>query len=96
MQFDTGNAMHGGGNAIEYLRKYPGRAITVHLKEYSETNNQALIGEGDIPWQELFTLCETIGGTQWYIIEEEKDAYPPIVGVEKSLANFRKLQAERA
>lgn len=93
MQLDTGNAMSGGGDPVKYLKKYPGRAATVHLKEYSETNKNALIGEGDLPWQEIFTLCETIGGTRWYIIEEEKDAYPPLEGVDLSLKNYRKLRA---
>jgi len=92
MQFDTGNAMHGGGEALPYLKRYPGRAVTIHIKEYSTSNPNALIGEGDIPWQELLTVCETIGGTKWYIIEEEKDAYPPLVGVEKSLRNFQQLR----
>jgi len=92
MQFDTGNAMHGGGNAIPYLKRYPGRAVTVHLKEYSETNKNAIIGEGDIPWEELLTLCETIGGTKWYIIEEEKDVYPPLKAAELCYKNFRKLR----
>jgi len=92
MQFDTGNAMHGGGDAIPYLKRYPGRAVTVHLKEYSATNKNAIIGEGDIPWEELLTLCETIGGTKWYIIEEEKDVYPPLKAAELCYKNFRKLR----
>src|SRR4030042_1048838 len=83
MQFDTGNAMLGGGNAIPYLKRYPGRAVTVHLKEYSATNKNAVVGEGDIPWEELLNLCETIGGTKWYIIEEEKDVYPPLEAAER-------------
>ena len=69
MQFDTGNAVEGGGDAIPFLKKYPGRAITVHMKEYSKTNPDALVGEGDMKWKELFHLCETIAGTEWYIIE---------------------------
>ena len=92
MQFDTGNAMHGGGDAIPYLKRYPGRAITVHLKEYSATNKNAIFGEGDIPWEELLNICETIGGTKWYIIEEEKDIYPPLEAVELCYKNFRKLR----
>jgi sugar phosphate isomerase/epimerase len=92
MQFDTGNAMAGGGDAIPYLKRYPGRAVTVHLKEYSATNKNAIVGEGDIPWEELLTLCETTGGTKWYIIEEEKDVYPPLKAAELCLKNFRKLR----
>ncbi len=93
LQLDTGNCAHGGGNALETLKRYPGRATTIHLKEYSESNPNAIVGEGDIPWQEVLTFCETEGGTEWYIIEEEKDVYPPLVAVEKCYNNFQALKA---
>ena len=89
MQFDTGNAMHGGAEAGPFLRKYPGRALTVHLKEYSATNDRALIGEGDVKWDEIFELCETVGGTQWYVVEQESYAYPPLECVDRCLQNLR-------
>jgi sugar phosphate isomerase/epimerase len=92
MQVDTGNAMTGGGDPIACLKKYPGRAVTIHLKEYSTTNKNAMIGEGDVQWTELFKLCRTIGGTKWYIIEEEKDAYPPMEGIEISRKNLKKFR----
>ena len=44
MQFDTGNALVGGAEPLNFLKRYPGRAITVHLKEHSATNDKALIG----------------------------------------------------
>jgi sugar phosphate isomerase/epimerase len=91
MQLDFGNALHGGGNPIPYVERYPGRATTVHLKEYSATNNKALIGEGDVDWQRLFQLCETVGGTKWYIVEQESYAYPPLECVDKCLQNLRKM-----
>ncbi len=91
MQFDTGNAMHGGAEAAPFIKKYPGRALTVHLKEFSKTNPKALIGEGDIPWTTIFSLCETIGATQWYIVEQESYAFPPMECVAKGLENLRKM-----
>ncbi len=91
MQLDFGNALHGGGNPIPYVERYPGRATTVHLKEYSATNDQALIGEGDVNWQELFQLCETKGGTQWYIVEQESYAHPPLECCDLCLQNLRKM-----
>ncbi|MBP8304691.1 MAG: sugar phosphate isomerase/epimerase [Phycisphaerae bacterium] len=93
MQIDTGNTMDGGGDPVAFLNRYPGRALTVHLKEHSATNKRAILGEGDVEWQEVFTLCETTGRTQWYIIEEEKDAYPPLKAVEMCLQNYRRLRA---
>jgi sugar phosphate isomerase/epimerase len=93
MQLDTGNAMQGGGDPLVYLKRYPGRAVTVHLKEFSATNKKAIIGEGDTDWKQVFRLCETVGGTKWYIIEEEKDVYPPLEAAELCLKNFKKLQS---
>lgn len=91
MQIDTGNALHGGADPVPFLERYPGRALTVHLKEFSQTNDKALLGEGDVRWEEIFRLCETTGGTQWYIIEQESYAYPPLECVRKCLENLRKM-----
>jgi sugar phosphate isomerase/epimerase len=85
MQVDIGNALHGGGDPIPYIARYPGRAITVHLKEYSATNDKALIGEGDVDWQQVFELSESVGKTEWYIVEQESYAYPPLECVERCL-----------
>lgn len=91
MQFDTGNALHGGAQAGPFIQRYPGRAATVHLKEYSAANESALIGDGDVPWSEIFELCETVGATEWYIVEYESDAYPPLESVDRCLQALRKM-----
>jgi len=93
LQLDTGNCAHGGGDAYATLKRYPGRAVTIHLKEYSENNPDAILGEGDLPWQDIFTFCETEGGTEWYIIEEEKEIYPPIETIQKCYENFKALKS---
>lgn len=91
MQFDVGNAMHGGADARPFLKRYPGRARTVHIKEYSATNDKALIGDGDVPWNDIFDLCEHGGGTEWYIVEQESYAYPPLECVDRCLQNLRAM-----
>jgi len=94
MQFDTGNAMEGGVSAdglLAILRKYPGRATTVHLKEHSKSNDKAIIGEGDTKWKELLSLCETVGGTEWYIIEQESYAFPLVECARRCVQNLRKM-----
>jgi sugar phosphate isomerase/epimerase len=91
MQVDIGNALHGGGDPIPYIERYPGRAITVHLKEYSATNDKALVGEGDVDWSEVFDLCESVGGTEWYIVEQESYAYPPIECVDRCLQALKAM-----
>ena len=91
MQFDTGNAGHAHAEAGPFLQRYPGRALSVHLKEYSAVDDKALLGEGEVKWEEIFTLCETIGGTQWYVVEQESYAYLPLECVDRCLQNLRKM-----
>jgi sugar phosphate isomerase/epimerase len=70
MQNDTGNCLSGGGDPVAILKKYPGRSASVHLKEYGGPE-AAVIGQGVIPWAEVFQVCETTGGTAWYVVEHE-------------------------
>jgi sugar phosphate isomerase/epimerase len=91
MQADTGNALHGGADVVEYIKKYPGRAVTVHLKEYKDGWDQAVIGQGDVNWQELFTTCEAQGITTWYIVEQENYAAPPLECVRQCREALREM-----
>jgi sugar phosphate isomerase/epimerase len=91
MQFDTGNAMHEGVDAPFWLSKYPGRATTVHIKDWARENEGAIIGEGETDWPRIFELCEGICKTEWYIVEQESPLYPPIMRVERCLDNLRKM-----
>jgi sugar phosphate isomerase/epimerase len=61
MQLDTGNCLEGGGDPVAILGKYPGRSATVHLKEHGGPEG-AVIGQGDVPWQKVFEICESTGG----------------------------------
>lgn len=100
MQLDLGNAMLGGADVVSILRKYPGRATTIHLKPYSLEAGKVnpyegfrpLIGEDDVPWSCVLELCES-GGTEWYIIEYESDAFPPMEAVEKCLSSLKRVQS---
>jgi sugar phosphate isomerase/epimerase len=91
MQLDLGNAMHGGADPVPYIEKYPKRSETIHLKEFSKTNPKAILGEGDVPWQKVFELCETVGGTKWYIVEYEVPGLPPLECVAKCLKSLRDM-----
>ncbi|HJN14762.1 MAG TPA: sugar phosphate isomerase/epimerase [Armatimonadota bacterium] len=69
MQMDIGNCASGGGDPIGMLRKYPGRARSMHLKDHGGPEG-AVIGEGDADWPTVFELCETQHATEWYVVEE--------------------------
>ena len=93
MQMDLGNAMRGGAEVMSVLQAYPGRCQTIHLKPYSisaakddpEAGFRPIIGADDVPWQDVFRFCEGVGKTDWYIVEYESDAFPPMEAVERCL-----------
>ena len=90
MQFDTGNALIGGAEAAPFIQRYPGRARTVHLKEHSVANPEAPVGEGEVDWKEIFSLCETVGGTEVYVVEHESGS-DPMHSVDVCLKNLRAM-----
>ena len=90
MQLDTGNCLAGGGDPIAVLKAFPHRSATIHLKEHGGLEG-AVIGEGDVPWREVFQLCETTGDTQWYIVEQETYRGSSFGSVELCLANLHKM-----
>jgi len=68
MQLDTGNCASGGADPIDVLRRFPGRARSVHIKDWGKPG--AVIGEGVADWPEIFRLCDTLHHTEWYVVEE--------------------------
>jgi sugar phosphate isomerase/epimerase len=69
MQMDIGNCMRGNGDPINTMRKFPGRARTVHLKDFGGPEG-AVIGEGKADWAEVFYVLDTVQRPEWYVVEE--------------------------
>jgi len=89
MQNDIGNCLAGGGDPVAILKKYPGRSASVHLKEHGGPEN-AVIGQGVVPWPEVFDVCETTGGTVWYVVEHETGP-DPMGNIRGCLEGLRKM-----
>jgi sugar phosphate isomerase/epimerase len=91
LQLDIGNCLGGGGDAIAMLKKFPGRSVSIHIKDHGGKRG-AVFGEGEVDWTEVFQICETIGGTKQYIIEEEGRKGPEALAVvRRAIENFRKM-----
>jgi len=92
MQYDTANGMAGGADAVQPILDWPKRGLTVHLKEWSGEHGAKVIGEGSVPWQDVFDACETVAGTHWYIVEHESyEGMTPLEAVEICLRNLRAM-----
>jgi sugar phosphate isomerase/epimerase len=90
-QVDIGNCLDGGGDPVALIRRYPGRTVTIHVKEFSKTKPDAFVGEGDVPWKAVFEACEAVGGTEWYIVEYERESRPALPAVDRCLRNLRQM-----
>jgi sugar phosphate isomerase/epimerase len=89
MQLDTSNCREGGADPVAVLKKYPGRARSIHIKSYG-AGPEAVIGQGDIDWKAVFTFCEGKGKTQWYVVEHESSKNP-LDAVKRSYEALQKL-----
>jgi sugar phosphate isomerase/epimerase len=90
MQLDIGNCMAGGGDPVAVLKQYPGRVKSIHAKEHGGEKG-AVIGEGKMPWKEIFALCETTAGTEWYIVEQESYKAKPIDSVRECFEAMKRM-----
>jgi sugar phosphate isomerase/epimerase len=75
MQLDTSNCHEGGADPVAVLKKYPGRARSIHLKPWG-SGPEAAIGEDKVDWKEVFAFCESRGKTEWYVVEHETSKDP--------------------
>jgi sugar phosphate isomerase/epimerase len=89
MQLDTSNCCDGGADPVAVLKKYPGRARSIHIKAHGG-GPDAVIGEDKVNWAEVFAFCEGPGKTQWYVLEHESGK-DPLEAVRRSFEALKKM-----
>ena len=77
-QLDLYWIKEGGGDAVAYFNKYPGRFELYHVKDATE-----LGASGEMDFESAFENAE-IAGMKYYIVEVEQYNFEPLVSVEKS------------
>ncbi len=99
MQIDIGHALAAGNtweDVVSLIKRFPGRVKSVHIKDYSRTKGyDVFIGEGDANWREIIRVLDSVGGTEWYIVEQEAyKQYSSIDAINIDLHNLRKILEE--
>ncbi len=54
---------------------------------------RVLFGEGDVPWTKVFEAAESVGGVEYYLIEQEGSRFPELETAERCLASWKKLRS---
>ena len=76
-QLDMGNMYGAGGRPLEIVRQYPGRFELMHVKDEIKGSHgmdgyeSTILGTGVIHTKEVIDLGRRIGGTKYFIIEQE-------------------------
>jgi len=94
LQLDVGTCVMAGADPVAWIKANPGRINTLHLKEWGKANGfNSIFGEGDAPWKEIFAAAESVGGVEYYLIEQEQAPKgQELPTVEKCLANYKKMR----
>ncbi|MEO5684358.1 MAG: sugar phosphate isomerase/epimerase [Chitinophagaceae bacterium] len=76
-QLDIGNMYNAGAKALDVVNKYPGRFISMHVKDEIKSDSKhepfesTILGKGILPVKEIIDLGRKSGGTTLFIIEQE-------------------------
>jgi len=87
MQLDMGNCAGGGGDPVAILKKFPGRAASVHVKDWPAAR---LTKDSEI-WKTIFTLCREKHHTRWYVVEQGEREGNSLDIAKKTLATLRAM-----
>ncbi len=94
LQLDVGTCIEAGSDPVAWINQNPGRINCLHLKDWSpepDRGYKVLFGEGKAPWKKIFDAAEKTGGVEFYLIEQEGSAYPPLDTVAKCLSEFKRV-----
>jgi len=94
LQLDVGTCLKAGGNPVAWIRANPGRIHSLHLKDWSADpakEYKVLFGEGAADWKGIFAAAESVGGVEYYLIEQEGSQYSEVETVRRCLQAFRSV-----
>ncbi len=92
LQLDVGTCLEAGADPVTWIKANPGRIRSIHCKDWSADPNvgyKALFGEGKADWKGIFKAAESVGGVEYYLIEQEGSRYPQLETAQRALAAFR-------
>ena len=93
LQLDVGTAMEVGADPVAWIRSHPGRIRSMHCKDWSGGGGyRVLFGEGVSPWRPIFEAAESVGGIEYYLIEQEGSRFSELETAERCLAAWRKMK----
>lgn len=92
LQLDVGTCLQAGGDPAAWIRANPGRIRSLHCKDWSPDPSKGysmLFGEGSADWKNIFAAAESVGGVEYYLVEQEGSRFSELETAERCLKTFR-------
>jgi sugar phosphate isomerase/epimerase len=92
LQLDVGTCIEAGSDPVAWIKANPGRIRSIHCKDWSRDPNvgyKALFGEGAADWKGIFQAAESVGGVEYYLVEQEGSRFPELETARRCLEAFR-------
>jgi sugar phosphate isomerase/epimerase len=92
LQLDVGTCLAAGSDPVEWIRGNPGRIGSLHCKDWSPEAGKGfsvLFGEGVANWKAIFAAAESVGGAEYYLMEQEGSRYSELETAKKCLEAYR-------
>jgi sugar phosphate isomerase/epimerase len=96
LQLDVGTCLEAGADPVAWIKANPGRIHSLHLKEWSSDpakGYKVLFGEGDAKWKDIFAAAESVGGVEYYLIEQEGSRFDELETARRCLQSYRAMRA---
>ncbi len=98
LQLDVGTCLEAGSDPVAWIRGNPGRIRSIHCKEWSsdpDKGYKVLFGEGKADWKGIFQAAESVGGVEYYLVEQEGSQFSELETARKCLQAFRAAHGGR-
>jgi sugar phosphate isomerase/epimerase len=98
LQLDVGTCLEAGADPVAWIKANPGRIKSVHLKDWApgteaqEKGYRVLFGEGVAPWKQIFGAVESVGGVEFYLMEQEGSRYSEFETARRCLDTWRDMR----
>lgn len=92
LQLDIGTCLEAGSDPVAWIRSNPGRIRSIHCKDWSPEAGKGysvLFGEGVADWKKIFEAAESVGGVEYYLVEQEGSRLSELDTAKACLKTFR-------
>ncbi len=92
LQLDVGTCLEAGADPVAWIRGNPGRIRSIHCKDWSPEAGKGysgLFGEGVADWKGIFAAAQSVGGVEYYLMEQEGSRYSELETAKKCLEAYR-------